>query len=51
LTCSSLATKYNIAVIVLHAESTQLHHTLPLMPKVPTLLRTLKSGQVVDICQ
>ncbi len=25
---------FNIAVIVLHAESTQLHHTMLLMPKV-----------------
>ena len=42
-------TKYNIAVVVLHAESTQLHHTLPLMPKVLALLPTLKPGQVVDV--
>ena len=42
-------TKYNIAVVVLHAESTQLHHTLPLIPKVLTLLPTLKPGQVVDV--
>jgi predicted nuclease of predicted toxin-antitoxin system len=42
-------TKYNIAVVVLHAESTQLHHTLPLMSKVLTLLSTLKSGQFVDV--
>ena len=42
-------TKYNIAVVVLHAESTQLHDTLPLMPKVLALLPTLKRGQVVDV--
>jgi predicted nuclease of predicted toxin-antitoxin system len=42
-------TKYDIAVVVLHAKSTQLHHTLPLMPKVLTLLPTLKPGQVVDV--
>ncbi|MBI3950792.1 MAG: hypothetical protein HY314_10105 [Acidobacteria bacterium] len=42
-------TKYNIAVVVLHAESTQLHHTLPLMPKVLALLPTLKPGQVIDV--
>ena len=42
-------TKYNIAVVVLHSESTQLHHTLPLMPKVLALLPTLKPGQVVDV--
>ena len=44
-------TKYNIAVIVLHAESTQLHHTLPLMPKVLALLPALKPGEVVDVYQ
>lgn len=44
-------TKYNIAVVVLHSESTQLHHTLPLMPKVLALLPTLKPGQVVDVYQ
>ena len=37
-------TKYNIAVVVLHSESTQLHHTLPLMPKVLAPLPTLKPG-------
>ena len=42
-------TKYKIAVVVLHAESTQLHHMMPLMPKVLALLPTLKSGQVVDV--
>ena len=42
-------TKYNIVVVILHAESTQLHHTLPLMPKVLALLPTLKPGQVIDI--
>ena len=44
-------TKYNIAVVVLHSESPQLHHTLPLMPKVLALLPTLKPGQVVDVYQ
>jgi predicted nuclease of predicted toxin-antitoxin system len=42
-------TRYNVAVVVLHAESTQLHHTLPLIPKVLSLLPTLKPGQVVDV--
>ncbi len=42
-------TKYTIAVVVLHAESTQLHHMMPLMPKVLALLSGLKSGQVVDV--
>jgi hypothetical protein len=42
-------TKYNIAVVILHAESTQLHYTLSLMPKVLALLPMLKPGQVVDV--
>src|SRR6266481_5355464 len=42
--------KFNIAVLVLHADSTQLHDTLLLMPKVLTLLPTLQSGQVVSVC-
>ena len=42
-------TKFNIAVVILHAESTQLHSTLLLMPKVIDLLPTLKPGQVVDV--
>ena len=41
--------KYHIAVVVLHAPSTQLHHTLPLIPKVLKALPTLKPGQVLDI--
>jgi predicted nuclease of predicted toxin-antitoxin system len=40
---------FEIAVVVLHAPSTQLHHTLPLMAKVLTLLPTLNPGQVVDV--
>lgn len=42
-------TQYQIAILVLHAPSTQLHHTLPLMPKVLALLPTLKPGQVLDV--
>jgi hypothetical protein len=41
--------KFNIAVLVLHADSTQLHHTLLLMPQVLTLLPTIQSGQVVNV--
>ena len=40
---------FNIAVVVLHAQSTQLHHTLLLMPKVLALLTVLKPGQVIDV--
>ena len=42
-------TEYAIAVVVLAAPGIQLHHTLPLMPKVLALLPTLKPGQVVSI--
>jgi len=42
-------TQFKIAVVVLHASSTQLHQTLPLMSKVLALLPTLKPGQVVDV--
>jgi predicted nuclease of predicted toxin-antitoxin system len=42
-------TKHHIGVIVLHAVSTQLHHTLPLMPKVLAALPSLRSGQIVEI--
>ncbi len=41
--------QFNIAVVILHAGSTQLHQTLPLMPKVLALLPALKPGQVVDV--
>ena len=43
------ASAFQIAIVVLHATSTQLHHTLPLMPKVLALLPSLKPGQVVDV--
>jgi predicted nuclease of predicted toxin-antitoxin system len=42
-------TQYAIAVVVLHASSTQLHHTLPLIAKVLAALPSLKPGQVMDI--
>ena len=43
------STRYNLAVVVLHAESTQLHQTLPLICNVLDLLPTLKPGQVLDV--
>lgn len=42
-------TAYRLAIIVLRSKSTQLHHTLPLMPKVLALLPSLKPGQVVMV--
>jgi predicted nuclease of predicted toxin-antitoxin system len=41
--------KYNIAVVVIHAPSTQLHHTLPLIPKILAVMPSLKPGQVLDV--
>jgi predicted nuclease of predicted toxin-antitoxin system len=41
--------KYSLGIIVLHAPSTQLHHTLPLMTKVLAALPTIQAGQVVDV--
>jgi len=49
LTFQQTLNKFNIAVIVLQAESIQLLHTLPLMPKVLALLPTLQPGQVVNV--
>lgn len=40
---------FDIAVIILHSKSTQLHQTLPLIPKVLECLSTIRSGEVIDI--
>ena len=42
-------TKFQIAVVVLVAGSTQLEKTLPLMPKVLALLPGLTPGQVAIV--
>ena len=42
-------TRLRIAVIVLEAEGIQLHHTLPLIPKVLAVLPSLAPGQVIRI--
>ncbi|SRR5258708_7258538 len=49
LTFQQNVTQYRIAVVVLHAPSTQLHHTLSLMPKALAALPSLRPGQVVDV--
>ena len=49
LTFQQKTPDFEIAVVVLHAESIQLRHTLPLMPKVLAVLPTLKFGQVVNV--
>lgn len=38
-----------IAVVVLEAESVQLHHTLALVPQILVLLPSLKPGQIVRV--
>ena len=40
---------FDIAVVILHAASTQLHHTIPLMPKVLELLPKIKPAEVASI--
>jgi len=42
-------TQFNIAVIVLEARSTRLSDTLQLMPKVLTILTSIKRGQVMRV--
>ena len=42
-------TRLRIAVLVLEAEGIQLHHTLPLIPKVLALLPSLAPGQVIRV--
>jgi predicted nuclease of predicted toxin-antitoxin system len=49
LTFQQQTSRFEPGVVVLHAESIQLRHTLPLMPKVLAVLLTLKFGQVVDV--
>lgn len=40
---------FNIAVVVLHADSTQLAHTLPLMSELLMILADLEPGEVFGI--
>jgi hypothetical protein len=49
LTFQQKTFSFAIAVVVLHAESIQLRHTLPLMPKVLAALSALKSGEVTKV--
>ena len=49
LTFQQDLTKFDMAVVVLQSESTQLEYLLPLIPKILTVLPTLVSGQVVYI--
>ena len=49
LTFQQDLTKFDMAIVVLQAESIQLEHLLPLIPKVLTMLPTLAYGQVVYV--
>lgn len=49
LTFQQALSDLDIAVFVLHAESTQLRHTIQLMPRVLDALSTIKSGEVIEI--
>ena len=49
LTFQQRLSTFNIAVVILYAESTQLRHTLVLMPKMFAVLTTIKPGDVVNI--
>lgn len=49
LTFQQDLTKFDMAVVVLQSESTQLEFLLPLIPQVLTALPTLVSGQVVYV--
>jgi len=49
LSFQQATSRFQLVVVVLHAESIQLRHTSPLIPMVLALLPTLKSGQVVNV--
>lgn len=49
LTFQQNTSELSIAIVVLEADGIQLHHTLPLMPKILALLPTLKPGHVVKV--
>lgn len=49
LTLQQTLSQFDLAVVILHAESIQLRHTLPLIPKILTVLPTLKAGQIVIV--
>ena len=51
LTFQQKTAQLRIAVVVLETPGIQLHHTLPLMPKVLALLPSLQPAQVVRVGQ
>ncbi len=42
-------TKQRIAVVVLESQGTELHQTLPMIPKLLAMLPTLQPGRVVRV--
>jgi predicted nuclease of predicted toxin-antitoxin system len=40
---------FDIAIIILHAQNTQLRHTVALMPKVVALLSIVEPGKIFDV--
>lgn len=42
-------TQFDLAIIVLHAESTKLNHCLHLIPQVLQIMPSAKSGSVVHV--
>jgi len=49
LTFQQTLSQFDLAGVILHAESIQLRHTAPLMPKVLAVLPMIQPGQVVDV--
>jgi hypothetical protein len=49
LTFQQETRRFNIAIVVLHAATTQLRDTQPLVPKMLALLAAIQSGEVVGI--
>jgi hypothetical protein len=49
LTFQQDTSRFDIAIVVLHAASTQLRDTQPLMPKMLALLPTIQNGEVVPV--
>lgn len=41
--------KHCIAVVILHAENTQLHFSLALVPKILAVLKAIEAGEVLDV--
>jgi predicted nuclease of predicted toxin-antitoxin system len=49
LTFQQNVIQHPIAIVVLQSQGTELHQTMPLMPKVLAILPILKPGQVAQV--